>query len=922
MRPRRIAPLVIATAIASYGAMTTPASAGAAAPSAQTLPGARTATLSSPTGHYANGTVLPDGRLVTPAGRTTALGDFPTGLALSPDGRWAVASNSGQGEGSPQQGNESLQLVDARTGRGQQTVTDHAPGKDTFFNGGVAWSPDGHHVYATGGGNDAVYDYELSDSHLKLAHTWTSTRLHGSPTAGLGAPTQGIPSSAQVAGNVVGYSKAVAVTSDGRRLVVTNEQGGSVVGIDTSTGAITWQTPLGANQQVPGSYPEAVALSPDGATAYVAAQGSNAVYTVKTANGAVTGVAAVGDHPVALALSPTGRQLYVVGANDDSLSVLSVTPTTMTLERELSTHLLPSEVTGSAPTAVAVDARRHRIYVTNSGDNAVATFAGTTAGGDLTPTSLHQLGQLPTASYPSAISVGPDGSILVAAAKGYGGVPVVTAQQYDGNDMVGTLSRIGFPTINDLHAGTRTASADELFGYAAAEAQRPSGSPVPTWATAGRSPIKHVVLVVRENRTFDQEFGDLKALGRPDARVEPRFTEFGLKDRLGRTITPNAHALADQFAVSDNFFSNGEASIQGHHWTSEATSTVYTENSWTQYYSARDHTYDPVGSVVYPRCGALFQQLAGAGVTFRNFGELTGLSTAQTPTVHVAPQTSCPVPGGTHDPQSAAAASPTYPDNLALTSVPDTTRLQDFKTEYAPLVAANRVPAFSYVLMGNDHTDGTQAGKKTPQALVATNDQAVGGLVDYLSHTPQWSSTLVLVEEDDSQDGLDHVDGHRNILLAAGPWVSHHRLSHQHASQASVAAIIDRILGLKPLSQAAQYAPVPFDMFASTPNGAPYTGLTPSYPTSATNPSPAPGTASAVPVDTSAIDRAGPVLEAQVWEATHPGQPMPGSLVEELGRRGGVSMLAMTAWARGEACGCAPLLPGLLLAAGNHGGDG
>ena len=913
MRPRRSALLVLATAIAGYGADIPSATAGAVAPSA--------ATLSSPTGRYANGTVLPDGRLVTPAGHTSALGDFPTGLALSPDGRLAVASNSGQGEGSPQQGNESLQLIDAQTGTVLQTITDHLPGQDTFYNGGITWSPDGRHVYATGGGNDAVYDYSLSGTHLSLAHTWTSTLLHGSPTAGLGAPTQGIPSSAPVAGNVVGYSKAVAVTADGRRLVVTNEQGGSVVGLDAATGAIAWQTPLGANQQVPGTYPEAVALSPDGTTAYVAAQGANAIYTLKTATGSVTGITAVGDHPVALAVSPTGHQLYVAGANDDSLNVLSATPTGTTMERQLSTHLLAGEVTGSAPTAVAVDPGRHRIYVTNSGDNTVAAFGGGTSGGDLSPETLHQVGQLPTAFYPSAVTVAPNGALLVAAAKGYGGVPVVTHQQYDGNDMVGTLSRLGTPTADDLRAGTRTASADQQFAYAAAEAQRPSASPIPTWARSGRSPIKHVVLVVRENRTFDQEFGDLRALGRPDARVQPAFTEFGLRDGQGRTVTPNAHALADQFALSDNFFSNGEASIQGHHWTSEATSTVYTENSWTQYYSARNHTYDPVGSVVYPRCGALFQQLAGAGVSFRNFGELTGLSTAQTPTVQVAPQTACPVPGGTHDSQSAAAASPTYPNNLTLTSVPDTTRLQDFRTEYAPLVAANRVPAFSYVLMGNDHTDGTQAGKKTPQALVATNDQAVGGLVDYLSHTPQWSSTLVLVEEDDSQDGLDHIDGHRNILIAAGPWVSHHRLSHQHASQASVAAIIDRVLGLKPLSQAAQYAPVPYDMFSTTPNVAPYSALTPSYPTDATNPSAAAGTASSVPLDLSAIDRAGPVLEAQTWEATHLGQPLPAPLVEELATRGGVTLMALTAWSHGQPCGCSPLLPGLRLAAGNHGGD-
>ncbi|GAA2502319.1 bifunctional YncE family protein/alkaline phosphatase family protein [Terrabacter carboxydivorans] len=922
MRARNTSTIALAAAVAVAGCLSATASAAGGTPHAATQTTGRPANLTSPTGHYTNGTLLPDGRLLTPAGHTTPLGDFPTGIAIAPNGALAVVSNSGQGEGSPQQGNESLQLVNAHTGQVLQTLTDHLPGKDTFYNGGVTWSPDGGHVYASGGGNDAVYDYALSAGHLILAHTWSSTSTHATPTAGLGTPSGGIPGSAPVVGNVLGYSKALAITPEGHRLIVANEQGGSVAAIDTRTGMIAWQSSLGANQQLPGTYPSAVALSPDGRRAYVTAQGTNSVYTLDASTGAVMDTTAVGDHPVAVTVSPTGRQLYVADANDDSLAILSSTPSGARLEREMTTHLMSGEGTGSAPTAVTLDSTRHHVYVTNSGDNTIAAFGGDVVGGDLSPASVHQLGQMPTGFYPSALAVDPSGDILVTSAKGFGGVPVVSRQQYDGNDMVGTLARVATPDVGDLRAGTRTATADELFSYGASESQRPAGSPIPSWTHAGQSPIKHVVLVVRENRTFDQEFGDLASLGRTDARVEAAFTEFGLRDRQGRTITPNAHALADQFALSDNFFSNGEASIQGHHWTAEGTSTVYTENSWTQYYSARNHPYDPAGSIVYPRCGALFQQLAGAGKPFRNFGELTGLSTAQNPTLHVAPQTSCVTPGGVHDRQSIASASPSYPNNLTLTSVPDTTRLRDFQAEYAPLVAANRVPALSYVLMGNDHTDGTQPGKKTPQALVATNDEAVGGLVSYLSHTPQWASTLVLVEEDDSQDGLDHVDGHRNILMVAGPWAAHRRLSHLHASQASVTAIIDRVLGLAPLSQAAQYAPIPYDMFGSSPNLASYTSLTPSYPTDATNPSAAPGTASAVPVNTRGIDLAGPVLEAQIWQATHPGEAIPATLIDELGQRGGIRRDALRSWSTGRPCGCTPLLPGLTMAPGYGDADG
>ena len=180
--------------------------------------------------------------------------------------------------------------------------------------------------------------------------------------------------------------------------------------------------------------------------------------------------------------------------------------------------------------------------------------------------------------------------------------------------------------------------------------------------------------------------------------------------------------------------------------------------------------------------------------------------------------------------------------------------------------------------MGNDHTDGTAAGKPTPQALVATNDLAVGRLVDYLSHTPQWSSTAVFIEEDDSQDGLDHRDGHRNILLVASPYAVPGRISHVHTSQASVMRLTELILGLRPLTTYSQNAPVPYDLFQSTPTPAPYTAETPTYDMTAVNPASSSG-ASAAHVDISAVDRGGPMLEAQIWEATRPGEALPAALV-------------------------------------------
>ena len=887
---------------------------GALAARAATTDTKGAATPYSTTGLYSNGALLPNGRLVNPAGTTVPLGDFPVATAVSPDGQIAVVSNAGQGEGStPLQGNQSLQVIDLGTDQVVQTIADQTNGKDTFYNEGVAFSPDGRRVYVTGGGNDAVYDYAVSGNRLHLAATRASTHKTGLPQ---------LPELA----NAYGYSRNVAVTPDGSRLLVTNEQGGSVAAIDPKTGSIAWETQLPGSQEV-GPYPAGIAITPDGKSALVTAQGQNVVYMFDVASGAVKGVTPVGDHPVAIALTHDGRAAFVANDNDDSVSILDLTGSTPKQVNQLSVHLFHGEANGSSPNGIALDETRKLVYVADAGDDAIAVL-GTSFSPkqtDWNPTGTRVLGFLPTAWYPTSVAVTPaSGSVLVTSGKGFGGVPVTSRQEYDGNDMVGLLQEIHRPNEGEIKSGSATALQDLLFS-APTQSSRPPNSPIPDAAHAGQSPIKHVVLVVRENRTFDQVFGDLGSLGRSDANADPQFVEFGKTvaqgPQKGDTVTPNAHGLASQFGVSDNFYSDGEASVQGHYWTALGITPDYVEKSWLDYYSNRNHPYDPADPVSYPHCGSIFDELALGGKTFRNFGELEGLATSQA-LANPAPDAGCSTPGGAGDAVSLANADLAGGNNLTLTSIKDTLRESEMEKVYAPLVAADRVPDFSYVLMGNDHTGGSGVGQTTPQAQVATNDWAVGRLVDYLSHTPEWASTAVFVEEDDSQDGLDHVDGHRNILLVASPYAAHGVISHLHTSQASVMRTIDLILGIAPLTSYVQTAPVPYDMFTSTPTLTPYTAQQPTYPIDASNPSPVYGTPSAVPVNVSAVDLAGPMLEAQLWWATNPGKPMPQMLIQELANRGGVSPAALNAWGAGRACTCTPLMPGFRVAPGYGDPDG
>ena len=861
----------------------------------------------SPTGQYAEGASLVSGRLVNPVGRRTTLGDFPVSIAVSPQGRYGVVALSGQGEGASEQSDQGLQVVDLETGTVVQLVRDHEKDLPTFYNAGLSWSRDGRHLYATGGGNDQVYDYAFNGERLALRARWKSSAKAGAPTVP-GSTNGGIPASAPLVGDAAAYSRGVAAEPDGATVVVTNEQGSSVAALSTQDGSLLWETQLGGPVSG-GAYPGAVVLSPDGTRAYVAAQGLNSVVTLETTTGAIAGITPVGDHPTELALAAGGRRLLVANANDDSLSVVDTTTQVPTQAAQLSTHLVAGEANGSTPVAVAADDASGRVYVALAGDNAVAVFDSRAFG----PSTFRYAGAVPAGYYPSAVAVLHNGHLVTASAKGLGGAPITDKKQYIVNKRHGLLTDVARPDGKQLASWTAAAKAD-LLHPTRANALRPKDSPIPDEAHKGQSPIKHVVMVVRENRTFDQVFGDLT---RKDADVQPAYTEFGEKNAQGKTVTPNIHALARRFSLAQNFYSDGEASIQGHHWTAEGTSTDYTEKSYLHYYSNRNHPYDPTLPIVYPRCGAVFQQLARQGRSFRNFGELVGLTTSQAPTAQAAPGAACATPGGTYDGASVASSSNNLGANLSLTSVKDTDKESDIEAELTPMSQAGQLPAFTYAVLGNDHTDGTAAGKPTPQAHVATNDLAVGRLIDFLSHGKDWASTAVFVVEDDSQDGLDHRDGHRNVLLVASPYAKRGALSSLHVSQASVLHTIELILGMDPLSSYTQNATVPYDLFQAKPDLTPYDAVTPTYDTSATNPSAAPGTAASVPLDLRVVDVAGPVLEAQIWEATRPGVPMPPQLIAELRDRGGIREEALRAWARGRPCDCRPLRDGLTVAPGD-----
>lgn len=797
--------------------------------------------------------ILPNGRLVRPEGDRFDLGDFPLALAVSPDGRLAVVSNAGRstglegGDGSscdetgeaaqcdyvkPEQAgdpdtplrDESLSVVDLRTGKvtdvtAVETVRDPAAQQFNYFSFGVAFSPDGTHLYATGGGNEGVYDFEVRDGALR-----TPPRILTLPSTIRERPPNGPLE--EIIGNVAGYTKGLSVSPDGKELLVVKEFDNDVSVIDTETMELRQQLAIDAPARAWGSYLYGIVHDPDGTRAYVSAQGTGKLHALERAPDGTWSVGSaveVGDHPTAVSVRPDGSLVAVANANDDT--VVLVDPDTMTVVQRQTLKPIAEATWGSVPNALTWAPDGERLYVALAGMDAIAVL-------DRAGDEFKTTGYVPTGWYPTAVGVVPEtGELLAVSAKGLGvrfpddgTVPAPDLEGKQGIDntylpleaiMPGLLTRVDEPAEADLRRGAETVRAN--VAHVTADLDRSPNNPVPD-KVGDPSPITHVVYVVRENRTFDQVFGDLGAT-RDDVDADPDF-------ELLADATPNVHAMLEWGAgTGDRFFSNGEASVQGHWWTAGANVSDYTEKGWHQNYSPRGRPYDFVvptaqtkGCTVFQAAQRRADQTDGA-FTFRNYGEPLGYL--------VGPEI------GTEqavDPCPAADGDTNFGPLLADIqdlSIDDRTRVatmledmgldEDGKQVGDP--KTNYLRNFSYVTLPQDHTTGL-AGDVTPRAQVAQNDEALAQLVSAISKSKYWESTAVLVVEDDSADGVDHIDGHRNILLVASPFAKHEMpdgtpgyISHQHLDQSSVVRTIGLILGWDPLAAYDQLALPLYDLF-------------------------------------------------------------------------------------------------------------
>lgn len=783
--------------------------------------------------HHDGTAVIPTGYQVTPAGQQSNLGDLPLNAVASPDGRWLAVSNDGQGT-------QSLQLVDAHTGKVAQKIEYKKP--EALF-AGLVFSPDGRTLYASAGGNNKIRTYSVSDGHLAE-----------------GAPIM-LPTTSTSGKKLNPFPAGLAITPDGKRLVVADRLADAVTVVDLSNG--TQQT-TGI-----GHAPFGVILSPDGRRAWVTEQGANTVRALDIggAQPVATGAITVGTHPNAVTRDRSGAHLYVANGDSDEISVIDAGNGSVVKTFSLAPY--QGAKVGSNPDGLTLSADQRTLYVANAGNNDIAAV-------DVASGKIR--GLIPTAWYPTSVVATPD-RLLVTNAKGLGAGPnngpghpnpedpgPTNPSQYSGSMMVGTLSMID--GINDqakLDQWTQQVRRNDGFDTAG-QAPEVQSSVVPRHP-GEPTPIKHVIYVVKENRTYDQEFGSIG-----QGNGDPSLNLFGEES------APNARAMQRKFSTVDNFYADAEVSAQGWNWTVAANSNPYSEQGWPANYSGRNHPYpsetgDPeTAPNADPANAYIWDRLAKAKIPFRNYG------------FYVADQNGKSV---AKDPVLNANTDPAFrgfdlncPDSAGTFTAPPscgTPRINEWKREFDGYDKGGNLPAMEFVRLPNDHTAATKAGAPTPKAYVGDNDLALGQLVDAVSHSQYWKDTAIFVTEDDAQNGPDHVDAHRTISQVISPYSRTGAVDSTFYSTASMLRTMELLVGLPPLTQFDAYAAPMSRSFTTKPDFTPYTAVRPSYQLDQRNGANAPMAAQAAAQDLGSEDKIDEqVFNQAIWQSVHgPGSPMP-----------------------------------------------
>ncbi|MEM9071579.1 MAG: bifunctional YncE family protein/alkaline phosphatase family protein [Myxococcota bacterium] len=710
-----------------------------------------------PVGDDEGGYILPDARRVTRVGAQIELPGFPMTVRPVPGTRFAIVSDGGVDD-------EVLSVIDVDT----QTVVDQRlfrerPSEATFL--GVAIPSDGSRVYVAGGGTNLVWVYDFDTATGQL------TDREPIVLADLVAD---------------GYVSGIRLLSDDTTLVANLMFGAQIVLWDTETNAERARIPIPDESNLPYD----LVITPDDATAFVSLWDASAVLAIDLEGGVVLDTIPVGKNPEGLAISPDGSTVVAADSDSDSLSVID----TGLRERTDQVFIAgESALRGSSPAAGRFAIDGSRFFVVNAGDNAIDVFD---------TSDWSRLGRIPTMWYPTDVAVLGDGRVLVLAGKHEGtGANDRPAENSILDLLGGSLSVIEEITDADLLRWDTEIAAnnDRATRFTSVSCEGDAAFPIPRRGGGASEQIRHVILVVRENKTYDAYFGDLTDdEGNPYGNGDPNLTLIPRSEI--EDVIPNTRRIARDFAMGDNYYSLAEQSVQGHIWTTWGRSTDFVERSWLSTWGRGYWSISPQGvrdTVGYPEEGSAFDYFEEQGVSLTNYGEIVSSR-------NVAPH-------------------PRYPGLVYNMGVADEERARWLERRWQE---SCQLTSFTYVLLPNDHTFGLAPGRPTPRSMMADNDYAVGIIADAISHSTFWPETVVFFIEDDPQNGGDHVDNHRAPLLVLSPWVKRGYVSSVHYNEASIFRTIQLILGLpEPLNQSWANASPMDDLFSATPDYTPYEAI-------------------------------------------------------------------------------------------------
>lgn len=747
-------------------------------------------------GQTVNDQRLPTGQQIQPAGEVLSFHGRPVDVKLGPQGTFVFAKDR-----------SALRIIDSATMNLVQTI--NSPGGASLF--GLAVSAAGD-VYFTNSKNgihvfSPVTDPDDNTKPYRLAKT-------------IELPADSFPC-------------GIKLSKDQTMAYVCLSKKNSVVCLDLSNDTITHTFDVGVapfdvihvdDQLIVSNLGgrranESETTAPSAGTKTVvdkrgiASTGTVSIVDLKT--GQIQRHVDVGRHPSVLCAALESETVAVCNTNDDSIDLIDL-KTGKTTQ-----HVVKPEINipfGSMPSAIACWPDQQSYFIALAGNNLVAVV-----GADGKPGQTRRL--IPTAWYPVALDVSQT-HLYVACVKGLGSRANVRAAEKGRNshDHLGTIQKIPLADIlNDEQITTWTAQALDnariprqvpvVENQSAQQEQQPDPVPIPK-KLGQPSRFKHVIYVIKENRTFDQVFGDL-----PEARSEPALCVFP------EQVTPNHHALARRFGILDNYYCNGVLSADGHSWATEGNVTPYLERAFGGF--ARSYTFgnDPI---TYSSSGFFWDHVIDAGLSFRNYGEMD----------YAKP------PAGMKYQEIWAAYKQNQPIQFAQDigierlkryscrdypgwnmMIPDVLRMDRFLTEFRQFEEQGNLPSVCLLYLPQDHL----GGGITSRSHMADNDLAIGRLVDAVSKSQFWKETVIFINEDDPQNGYDHIDGHRSICLVISPY-SRPGVNQHFYNQTSVLRTMMHIFGLPPMNQQDAAAPLMTDCFQETADLKPFNAIDANFP--------------------------------------------------------------------------------------------